>query len=191
MIFASNNKGKLEEIKSILNDYDIFSMNDYKINIDIVEDKDTFVENAKKKAYVIYKFSHKASLADDSGLMINALNGFPGVMTHRFLGDNASDTDRNNYLIEEVNKHKDRSAKVVCSLAYYDGNGFITASGVIDGVISKERRGDNGFGFDEIFELPDGRTLAELSKKEKNKISARKKACELLKKKIKLKMYDD
>jgi XTP/dITP diphosphohydrolase len=191
MIFASNNNGKLEEIKSILNDYDIFSMNDYKINIDIVEDKDTFLENAKKKAYVIYKFSHKESLADDSGLMINSLNGFPGVLTHRFLGDNASDTDRNNYLIEEVNKHKDRTAKVVCSLAYYDGNGFITASGSIDGIISKERRGDNGFGFDEIFELPDGRTLAEISKKEKNEISARKKACELLKKKIKLKMYDD
>ena len=191
MIFASNNKGKLEEIKSILNDYDIFSLSDSNINIDVVEDKDTFVENAKKKAYVIYKFSHMETLADDSGLMINSLDGFPGVMTHRFLGDDASDTDRNNYLIEEVNKHKDRTAKVVCSLAYYDGTGFITASGSIDGTIAKKRKGKNGFGFDEIFELSNGKTLAELSKKEKNEISARKKACELLKKKIKLKMYDD
>ena len=191
MIFASNNKGKLEEIKSILNDYDIFSLIDSNINIDVVEDKDTFVENAKKKAYVIYKFSHMETLADDSGLMINSLDGFPGVMTHRFLGDDASDTDRNNYLIEEVNKHKDRTAKVVCSLAYYDGTGFITASGSIDGTIAKKRKGKNGFGFDEIFELSNGKTLAELSKKEKNEISARKKACELLKKKIKLKMYDD
>lgn len=189
MIFASNNEGKIKEIKEIFKDYDIYSLQDMNINIDIVENKDTFIGNAKKKAYVIYKLSKMPTMADDSGLMINCLDGFPGVMTHRFLGD-VLDSDRNEYLINEVNKHNDRTAKVVCALAYYDGKGYITAEGVIEGFISDKRKGKNGFGFDEIFLLDNGKTMAELSSKEKNKISARKLACTILKKKIEKKEYD-
>lgn len=113
------------------------------------------------------------------------MDGFPGVKTHRFLGDNATDKMRNEYLINEVNQFEDRSAQMICSLVYYDGSDFIEVEGVLDGFISTECRGENGFGFDEIFELPNGLTLAELSPEEKNEISARSLAIKALKKKLK------
>ena len=180
MILATNNNGKLEEVKKILKDYTIHSLKDKNINIDVVEDKESFLENAKKKAMEIYEISHEETIADDSGLCINCLNGFPGIMTHRFLGDEATDRMRNEYLI----KYQDRSAKVVCSLVYYDGVNKIIGEGVLNGFISTECRGNNGFGFDEIFELPNGLTLAELSSEEKNKISARSIAIKELKRKL-------
>ncbi len=185
MIIATNNKGKLEEIRKILTEYNIYSLKDKGINVDVDEDQDTFLGNAKKKAIEIYNIAHEEVIADDSGLCINALNGFPGVMTHRFLGEDASDIERNEYLINEVNKYSDRSAKVICNLVYYNGNDIIVGEGVLNGFISKTRRGENGFGFDEIFELSNGLTLAELSKEEKNEISARALAIKDLQKKLK------
>ena len=184
MILATNNKGKLEEIKKILTDYKIYSLKDKNINVDVEEDKDSFLGNAMKKAKEIYEISHEETIADDSGLCINCLDGFPGVMTHRFLGDDATDRMRNEYLINEVNKYQDRSAQVVCNLVYYDGEKEIVGEGVLNGFISTECRGNNGFGFDEIFELPNGLTLAELSFEEKNRISARSIAINALKKKL-------
>ena len=184
MILATNNNGKLEEVKKILKDYTIHSLKDKNINIDVVEDKDSFLGNAMKKAKEIYEISHEETIADDSGLCINCLDGFPGVMTHRFLGDDATDRMRNEYLINEVNKYQDRSAQVVCNLVYYDGEKEIVGEGVLNGFISTECRGNNGFGFDEIFELPNGLTLAELSFEEKNRISARSIAINALKKKL-------
>ena len=184
MILATNNNGKLEEVKKILKDYTIHSLKDKNINIDVVEDKDSFLGNAMKKAKEIYEVSHEETIADDSGLCINCLDGFPGVMTHRFLGDDATDRMRNEYLINEVNKYQDRSAQVVCNLVYYDGEKEIVGEGVLNGFISTECRGNNGFGFDEIFELPNGLTLAELSFEEKNRISARSIAINALKKKL-------
>lgn len=183
MILATNNKGKIEEIKKILNEYEIYSLKEKNIDIDVEEDQDTFVGNATKKAKEIYNISGEATIADDSGLCIDALDGFPGVMTHRFLGD-VSDIERNEYLINETNKHNNRSAKVVCNLVYYDGTNIIVGEGILKGYISKERRGTNGFGFDEIFELEDGRTIAELSQEEINKKSARRVALDRLNEKI-------
>ena len=185
MILATNNKGKLEEIRKILTDYKIYSLKDKNIDIDVEEDQDTFLGNATKKAKEIYEISHEETIADDSGLCINCLDGFPGVMTHRFLGDDATDRMRNEYLINEVNKHKDRSAQFICDIVYYDGVKTVVGEGIINGSIAKECRGNNGFGFDEIFELPNGLTLAELSTEEKNNISARSKALKVLKKKLK------
>ena len=185
MIVATNNKGKLEEIKKILSEYKIYSLKEKGIDSEVIEDQDTFLGNAKKKAMEIYNLAHEEVIADDSGLCINSLNGFPGVMTHRFLGDNATDRMRNEYLINEVNKYDDRSAQVVCNLVYYNGNDIIVGEGILSGFISKECRGNNGFGFDEIFELPNGLTLAELSPNEKNEISARALAIKDLKRKIK------
>ena len=185
MILASNNKGKLEEIRKILNDYQIYSLKDKNIDIDVEEDQDTFIGNATKKAKEIYEIAHEEVIADDSGLCINALDGFPGVMTHRFLGDDASDDERNNYLINEVNKYEDRSAQVVCNLVYFDGNETIIVEGILNGYIAKEQRGTNGFGFDSIFELPNGKTLAELTPDEKNEVSARSLAASDLKSKLK------
>ena len=173
MIVASNNRGKINEIKQILNDYDIYSLKEKNINCDVVEDGKTFYANALKKAVEIYRLTGEAAIADDSGLCITALDDFPGVYTHRYMGENASDEIRNTALINLANETTDRSAKVVCSIVYYDGENIISSEGVIYGKISETRRGNNGFGFDEIFELSDGRCLAELSSEEKNLISAR------------------
>lgn len=187
MILATNNKGKLREIKEILTDYCIYSLSDKGIAVDVEEDKDTFLGNAMKKAYEIYQITQEEVIADDSGLCIDALNGFPGVLTHRFLGEDATDEERNEYLIKEVDKHEDRSAKVICNLVLYNGEEYIIGEGILEGKISKMRRGTNGFGFDDIFELPNGKTLAELTPDEKNAVSARALAAKSLKKKLELK----
>ncbi len=184
MIAATNNQGKLKEIKKILESYKIYSLKERNINIDVEEDQDTFLGNATKKAKEIYNITREETIADDSGLCINALNGFPGVLTHRFLGEDATDETRNTALIEKANQCDDRSAKVVCCIVYYDGKRTVVGEGVINGFISKERRGTNGFGFDEIFELENGQTLAELTPEEKNKVSARALALQDLKRKL-------
>ena len=184
MIFASNNNGKLKEVRSILSDYEIYSLKDKNILIDVEEDQDTFLGNAKKKAKEIYDLTKEITIADDSGLCINILDGFPGVMTHRFLGDNATDIDRNEYLINKLNDYSDRSAQVVCNMVYYDGVDYVIGEGILDGSIAFTRRGINGFGFDDIFELSNGLTLAEISSEEKNTLSARFLALQDLKKKL-------
>ena len=184
MLIATNNGGKLKEITEILKGYEIYSLKEKNINIDVVEDQGTFLGNALKKAIEIYNIAHEEIIADDSGLCIDALDGYPGVLTHRCLGEDATDVERNEYLISEVNKHENRSAKVVYNLVLYNGKDVIVGEGVINGFIAKERRGNNGFGFDEIFELPNGLTLAELSPSEKNKVSARALAAEDLKRKL-------
>ena len=117
-------------------------------------------------------------------MIIEDLGDWPGINTNRFLGENKSDREKNLAIISRVNKEcKNRNAKVICALVYYDGEQLIFSEGVIDGRISTEPRGKNGFGFDEIFEY-NNKTLAELTPVEKNKISARKRAAEELKKKI-------
>lgn len=184
MIVATNNKDKLREIKEILSDFELYSLKDKNINIKVIEDNDTFLENAEKKSLEIYEIAKEAVIADDSGLCINALGGFPGVLTNRFLGENKTDEERNNYLIEKTNECNDRSAKVVCYIVYYNGKETIIGKGILNGLIAKNRRGLNGFGFDEIFELENGKTLAELSGKEKNQISARRMALENLRQKL-------
>lgn len=184
MIVATNNQGKLKEIRKILDEYRIYSLEERGINVDVLEDQDSFLGNAKKKAIEIYGIAQEETIADDSGLCIHAMDDFPGVMTHRFLGEDATDEMRNEYLINEVNKYEDRSASVVCNLVYYDGKDTVVGEGILEGKISKERRGKNGFGFDEIFELPNGLTLAELSPEEKNRVSARSLAIMDLKRKL-------
>ena len=185
MIVATNNKNKLNEIKKILTGYKIYSLREKEICLEIAEDQKTFLGNAKKKAIEVYKIAQEEVIADDSGLCINCLNGFPGVMTHRFLGENATDRMRNEYLINKVNKYIDRSARIICALAYYNGKNMVTCEGMLNGFIAKAPRGSNGFGFDEIFELPNGLTLAELTPVEKNKLSARAIALKNLKEALK------
>lgn len=184
IILATNNKGKLTEIKTILNEYQIYSLKEKNIAIDVLEDADTFYGNAYKKAKTIYELSGLPTIADDSGLCIDALDDFPGVMTHRFLGEEATDEERNEALIDMLKNKSNRQAKVICSLVYYDGTKTISSEGILKGQISTKRRGLNGFGFDDIFELPNGKTLAELSSEEKNNISARYLAAKDLKRKL-------
>ena len=184
MIFATNNEGKLRELKEIFGDKNIISLKEIGVNIDVVEDQNSFYGNARKKAIEVFNLVKIPVIADDSGLCINALNDFPGVMTHRFLGANKTDKEINDALIKMCSNLKDRSAKVVCCLVYYDGVNEVVETGEINGNITLEARGINGFGFDPIFELKDGRTLAELDSDTKNICSARYLAAKKLKKSL-------
>ena len=183
IIVATNNLGKLKEIRAILDNYEVISLKDLNLSVDIVEDGKTFKENALKKAREVFKITKIPAIADDSGLCINALEGFPGINTARFLGNNASDNDRNNYILEKLKdkKESERKAEVVCGIAYVDEKNEYVVEGVIKGKITYEKRGNNGFGFDPIFELDNGKTLAELEEYEKNNVSSRKIALEKLK----------
>lgn len=172
MVFASNNKGKLKEILEILGN-DIKSLKDIHLDIDVVEDADSFYGNASKKAKEIYEACGETVIADDSGLCIDALDGFPGVMTARFLGENSTKEMRNQYLLDQLKNQDNRTCHVICTLVYYDGDKELVAEGDLVCKIADSPRGENGFGFDEIVELEDGRTLAELSSEEKNTKSAR------------------
>ncbi len=186
IIIASSNKGKIKETQEILKDYEIIPINEIGINIDIKEDQKTFDGNAKKKAEEIAKtLKRKMCLADDSGIEIEYLNGFPGVRTKRW--HTGTDRERNEAIIEKLKNvpHEKRKIKFVTALALSNGKKTITATASIEGYVAEQPKGENGFGFDEIFELEDGRTVAELSSNEKNQISARKKALEKLDKMIK------
>lgn len=185
IIMASGNKGKIKEAQEILSNCKIISMKELGIDIDVEEDKETFEGNAIKKAQTIAKeLNGKRCLADDSGIEIEYLNGFPGVQTKRWL--DGTDRERNLAIIEKLKNvpKENRKIKFVTAIAISDGNNTISAVEFIEGFVAENVRGDNGFGFDEIFELDDGRTLAELSQEEKNAISSRKKALERLNKEL-------
>ena len=173
MIVATNNQGKLREIKEIFNDIELKTLKEAGIDVEVEEDQDTFYGNALKKAKEIYNLSNEETISDDSGICIDELNDWPGVLTHRFLGEDKTDRERNLAIIEKCKNLENRSAKVVCNIVYYNNGEAVKGEGIIKGKITLNPRGDNGFGFDEIFELENGKTLAELSPNEKNKVSAR------------------
>ena len=185
LIMASGNKGKIQEAQEILKEYNIMSIKDYDTQIDVEEDQETFEKNAIKKAETIAKILEgRKCIADDSGIEIEYLGGFPGVQTRRWL--DGTDRERNLEILEKlkgVPKEK-RNVKFICAIAISDGNHTVSAVAEIEGKVAEEVRGENGFGFDEIFELSNGKTLAELLPEEKNEISARKKALEALKNKL-------
>ena len=185
IIIASGNKGKIKEAQEILNEYNIVSIKDVGLDIDVEEDGKTFEENAIKKAETIAKeLKGQFCIADDSGIEIEYLDGFPGVRTKRW--HNGTDRERNLALLEKLDgipKEK-RKIKFVTAIAASDGKNTICEKGIIEGYVTEKPRGDNGFGFDEIFELDNGKTLAEISDEEKNKISARKIALERIRKKL-------
>ena len=172
MIFASNNKGKIKEIKSIFNEEEIISLKEANVDVEVEEDADSFYGNALKKAKEIFELTNIPVIADDSGICIDALNDWPGVLTHRFAGEEASDEERNNIIVNKLDNESNKKAKVICNLVYYDGTNIIVGEGILKGNIVSPR-GTNGFGFDPIFELESGKTLAELTSEEKNITSAR------------------
>lgn len=186
MILATNNVGKLKEIKKILEDFQIVSLKEAGISHEVEEDQDSFYGNASKKAREIYSLSLQPTIADDSGLCVDVLDGFPGVYTARFLGENSTREERNQAILDRLNGTTDRTARVMCYLVYYDGNVEVVGIGELVGKIALEPRGENGFGFDDIFELENGKTLAELSEEEKNMVSARYLATVDLKEKLKV-----
>ena len=186
IIIASGNKGKIKEAQEILSEYKVIPIKEIGVDIDVEEDKETFEENAIKKASEISKYLNgKRRISDDSGIEIEYLNGFPGVFTKRW--HSGTDRDRNLEIIkklEGIPKEK-RKIKWISAIALAEGDKIITAVAYIEGYVAENVRGENGFGFDEIFELENGKTLAELSSEEKNELSARKMALEILRDKLK------
>ena len=190
LIIASNNAHKLIEIKAILGDQfdEIVSLREAGIDHETVEDSDTFLGNARKKAREIAELSGCCALADDSGLCVDALNGAPGVYSARYSGVHGDDKANNRKLLEELKAVPDaqRGAHFTCAmvLARPDGS-EISAEGYFYGVIAHEEAGSNGFGYDPLFYLPDyGCTSAELAPEEKNRISHRANALRKLLEKL-------
>ena len=188
IILASNNKDKVKEVKEILKGYDIISMKEAGIDVDIEENGTTFEENALIKARAIMKLTGQITMADDSGLEIDYLNKAPGVYSARFMGHDTSYDIKNKALIQKLEgvKGSDRSGRFVCAIAvcFPDGR-EIVKRGTMEGLIAEEIKGDNGFGYDPIVYLPQyGKTSGELAPEEKNKISHRGKALALIKEEL-------
>ena len=185
IIIASGNKGKIKEAQEILKEFKFISIKELGIDIEVEEDKETFEGNAIKKAETIAReLNGKMCIADDSGIEIEYLDGFPGVRTKRW--HQGSDRERNLAILEKMQgvEKSNRKIDFVTAIALSDGNKTICKKGIISGYVSESIRGENGFGFDEIFELENGKTLAELSNEEKNEISARRIAIEEIRKEL-------
>lgn len=182
IIFATGNEGKMKEIREILGDLnaEVLSLKDAGIKADIEENGATFEENAVIKAKAICEMTGEIVLADDSGLEIDYLNKEPGVYSARYMGENTSYHIKNANLVSHLEgvPEEKRTARFVCVIAAAFPDGSIkTARGTMEGRIGYEEKGENGFGYDPIFYLPEfGCTSAELSMEEKNKISHRGKA---------------
>lgn len=186
LVIATGNKNKILEIKDKFSDaghLEIIPLSEFSGVPDIIEDADSFSGNAMKKARVIRDFTGLPSMADDSGLVIDALNGEPGVYSARYGGDGLTDIDRYNLVLEKMKNIPDeeRCARFVCSIAIAmpDGREFST-DGICEGRIAIVPCGENGFGYDPVFYLPEyGRTMAEITLEIKNRISHRGKALDL------------
>ena len=199
IIFATGNMGKMREIRGILSDtgMEILSIKEAGIDADIVEDGTTFTENALIKAKAVAgllaqhasdAYADAIVLADDSGLEIDALNKEPGIYSARYLGEDTPYSVKNAHLIERLTGVPDekRTARFVCAIAAVMPTGEeITTLGVIEGRIGYKEEGNNGFGYDPIFYVPEyGCTTAQLTEDEKNKISHRGKALNAMKEEL-------
>lgn len=177
IIFATQNKGKVEEVSHLLSGSGIqlISLLDLDDVPNIIENGKTFEENAKIKAKIIFDKYKIPTLSDDSGLSVDQLDGRPGVFSARYAGENATDEENNEKLLCDLKGLPEpHLAKFICSAVYYNGTNFITSSGEVKGKLISSPRGKNGFGYDPLF-IPNGYnvTSAELDMNEKNKISHR------------------
>ncbi len=186
LLIATRNPGKLAEIKALLSDlpFECVSLDEVGVAQDVAETGDSFRDNAILKAQSYAQMSGLATLADDSGLEVDALGGEPGVRSARWAGPQASDMDRIRLLQERLRgvaaEARTAQFRCVAAAATLDGRLF-TGEGIVRGVIISEPRGAHGFGYDPVFLLPElGRTLAELPKQAKNRISHRARAIETL-----------
>lgn len=194
IIFATGNQDKMQEIREILTglEMEIQSMKEAGIRADIVEDGQTFEENALIKAKAIAKELHGGDavvLADDSGLEVDYLDKEPGIYSARYMGEDTSYDIKNQNILDRLAgvPKEQRTARFVCAIAaaFPDGEAF-TTRGTIEGYIGWEPAGENGFGYDPIFYVPElGKTTGEISEEEKNSISHRGRALQLMKKELK------
>ena len=182
ILLATNNPGKARELSSLIGGerWKFTTPADQGIELDVEENGITFEQNAVLKARAFTKVSQLITLADDSGLEVDALDGAPGVYSARYAGPEATDDDRNRYLLSELSDVPDdrRQARFRCviAIAFPDGD-TVMCKGECSGIIARAPRGDNGFGYDPIFYLPQfNKTMAELTMEQKNEISHRGKA---------------
>lgn len=186
LVIATKNQGKVKEIKAAFSKLpvEILCLWDFGDVPDAVEDGQTFLENARKKAMFYAEITKCACLADDSGLVVDALHGEPGVYSARYAGEHASDSENNAKLIAELQKtgSVDSAARFCCALAVvFPEGGEINCEAACEGNIIFEARGMNGFGYDPYFYVKSlGKTLAEVSVEEKNKLSHRGKALKIM-----------
>jgi XTP/dITP diphosphohydrolase len=185
ILFATGNNGKAKEVKKIFagSNYNVLSLYDISENDEIIEDCETFEENAFIKAKYIYDKYKVPVIADDSGLSVDQLDGRPGVLSARYAGEKCTYDDNNNKLIDELKFFDEpHPAKFICCAVYYDGKNKISETGELTGKIINEKQGSQGFGYDPIF-VPEYSelTLAEMELNDKNTISHRGKAFNKLK----------
>ncbi len=184
LLLATSNLHKLEEFRAIFSDMPLrlLSLSDIQLAIDVEETGITFAENAKLKARTYAQMSNMLTLADDSGLEIDALEGAPGVQSARYLGSETSYEERFRVILEQLKglPLDKRSARFRCVIALVEPSGYIRmVEGVVEGVIADSPRGSNGFGYDPIFFIPElGKTFAELEPEHKNRISHRARAAQ-------------
>ena len=182
IVLATNNQNKVSEFNSILKDFsiEIRSLADFGPLPEAVEDGESFDENAYKKAHHVARVLGLPAIADDSGLVVEALGGAPGVHSARYAGGNATDDENIDKLLAEMHDCIDRKAHFQCVLSIAVPSGpALTYEGRCEGTILHERRGDKGFGYDPVFYIEElGKTFAELSMTEKNTLSHRGKALE-------------
>jgi XTP/dITP diphosphohydrolase len=184
LLIATNNQGKIKELHELLDDLgiDLVTPSQIGLDLDVLEDGLTYAENATKKAIAFAKESNLISLADDSGLEVDALNGAPGLYSARYgsaNGEKLSDADRRKYLLSKLQDQPHPwTARFHATIAIAIPNGEVyLAVGICEGEIIPAERGTGGFGYDPIFLLPElGRTMSELSMDEKNRLSHRAKA---------------
>lgn len=198
IIFATGNAGKMKEIRMILADLviqgepvEVFSMKEAGLTADIVEDGQSFQENAIIKAKAVAACAKGAIvLADDSGLEIDYLNKEPGIYSARYMGEETPYHVKNTYLISRLDGVPDekRTARFVCAIACVLPDGrVLSTEATIEGRIGYEEKGTNGFGYDPIFQVPEyGKSTAELTEEEKNEISHRGKALRAMKEQLKV-----
>lgn len=186
VILASNNKNKIREMAQILEPFgmEVISQREAGADFEVEESGTTFRENAEIKAAAVFERLNAPVIADDSGLMVDALGGAPGVYSHRYAGENATDKDRCEKLLSELAgvPEEKRTARFICEICFIDEKGekhFFT--GKCEGIIGTEEKGENGFGYDPVFYVG-GVSLAEMTDDEKNSISHRGEALRLMKK---------
>lgn len=175
IFIATGNKKKIGEIKPLLEGYEVLSIADGIEIPEVVEDKYTFEGNSQKKALEIAKYLNMVTVADDSGLMVEALEGAPGVYSARYAGEDSNDLKNNQKLIRELSNKENKKAKFVSVISVAKPNGEVYSfRGEVHGIIIEKARGENGFGYDPHFYYePLEKTFAELTLEEKNKISHR------------------
>jgi len=187
IVTATKNKGKVSEILNKFRDLnisgiDLLTLNEFPEMPDIIEDGLTFSENSLIKANAVSAFTGLPAIADDSGLSVDSLNGRPGVLSARYGGPGIDDKSRNALLLSEMKDtpYEKRNARFVCAMTlFFPDKRIYSVTGECHGIITFLPSGENGFGFDPVFFLPDfNKTMAELSIEEKNKISHRGKAVE-------------